>query len=268
MALQGFADDSGRGKGTGQGNVFVLAGFVSTADDWKHFSDELESLCDRDPKTPDFHMAEAYRIKGKYKWKDEAQRDAKIRDLVTVVLKHSRYRVDTVVARPNYEMLVRGKLPQQIDDPYFICFYNVILSACHLLNKIGIEGTVDWIFDEQGPIGIEAVRWYYWVRENAPAEVRMRLGSTPVFRDDNLVLPLKAADMFAWQIRRHLAEEQPKGIPHNDNLDSLLSLHGVSCYMRPQDLENLVDSRGMRLQAACDFFLPTSSLPPATTGGV
>jgi Protein of unknown function (DUF3800) len=259
VVLQGFADDSGSGKGTGQGNVFVLAGFISFAADWKRFSDELEELCDCDPQTPDFHMAEAYRIKGKYKWKDESQRDAKIRDIVSLILKHSRYRVDTVLARPNYDMLVRGKLPQQIDDPYFICFYNVILSACHLLNKLGVERTVDWIFDEQGPIGAEAVRWYYWVRENVPPDVQKRLGSTPIFRDDGAVLPLKAADMYAWQIRRHLAEEQPKHLAHNDNLDGLLSLHGVSCYMRPEDLENLVASDGLLLQAACQFFLPPSS---------
>lgn len=175
---------------------------------------------------------------------------------MSIILKNARYRVDTVLARPNYDLAVRGRLPQQIDDPYFICFYNLILGAGHLLNKLGVEGTVDWIFDEQGPIGLEAVRWYYWVRGNAPGDVQRRLGSTPIFRDDNAVLPLKAADIFAWQIRRFLAEEQPRGIPHNDNLDQLMSLHGVSCYMRPIDLESLVESSGIRLQASCEFFLP------------
>jgi hypothetical protein len=255
VVLQGFADDSGSGRGKGQGNIFALAGFISPAADWKLFSDEWEEVCNCDPKTPDFHMAEAYRIKGKYRWKDEDQRDDKLTKLVSVLRHHAGYRVDSVLKREHYEQFVRGKLPPMIDDPYFICFYNVVLSACHLLNKIQAVGTVDWIFDEQGKIGREAVEWYYWVREHAPPKVRARLGVTPTFRDDNEILPLKAADMFAWQIRRHLNEEQPKGKTHGDALDTLMQMYGVSCRFRSEDLSGLVQSGGVLLKADCGFRL-------------
>jgi hypothetical protein len=253
--LRGFADDSGSGKGSKQGNVFVLAGFISTADKWERFSNDWEEVCDRDPKTPDFHMVEAYRIKGRYHWKDEATRDAKIRELVNIITARADYRVDAVVGRPNYDQIVRGRLPKEIDDPYFICFYSVILGTAHLLNKLGVDGKVHWIFDEQGPIGIEAVRWYAWIRDSVPPEVAARLGSTPMFEDDNKILPLKAADILAWQFRRHLNEEQPVGIPYTDNVDSLLSLRGVSCQIRPEHLEALVQSEGLNLQAGCRYYL-------------
>jgi hypothetical protein len=46
--------------------------------------------------------------------------------------------------------------------------------------------------------------------------MRRRMGGEPVFKHDKDLLPLKAADLFAWQIRRHLDLEQPNRIPHND----------------------------------------------------
>jgi len=57
--------------------------------------------------------------------------------------------------------------------------------------------------------------------------VRDRLGSKPIFRPDKDVLPLKACDIWAWQVGRHLGKDQPQGIEHNDYIDTLSGLHGV-----------------------------------------
>lgn len=253
VVLQGFVDDSRTSDGAGHANAFVLGGFLAVADDWTGFSDDFESTCDRYPKTPDWHMCEAFRLKGRYKWRDETERDARIRELVAVILKWARYRLDTVVSGGNYDMIVRGKLPKEIDDPYFLCFYSLILSAAEFMNKANLEGTVDFVFDEQGKLGAECVRWYYWVKQNSSPDVQKRLGSTPIFRHDRDVLPLKAADIYAWQIRRHLSQEQPTGIPHNDNTEALLDIPGVSCYFTPEDLESLVSESGLRLRRHCLF---------------
>src|ERR1017187_8242419 len=251
VVLHGFVDDSRTSDGSGHTNVFVLGGFLATADDWIQFSDEWEDTCDREPKTLDWHMAEAFRIKGRYHWRNETDRDARIRELVTVVLKHTKYRVDCVVSAGNYDRIVKGRLPAEIDDPYFVCYYVVILAVAHYMNQANLYGKVDFIFDDQGPLGDRVARWYYWVKDHVPPEIQSRLGSTPIFRHDRDVLPLKAADMYAWQIRRHLAQEQPHDVAHNDNLDNLLSVPGVSCYVRPEDLLELVQSGGVLLKANC-----------------
>jgi hypothetical protein len=134
-----------------------------------------------------------------------------------------------------------NRMASNIDHPYFLCLYNLTLSFAEFMNRKGIDGTVDWVFDEGGPIKSEAaVCWYYWIRENAPEPIRQRLGSTPIFRDDTDFLPLKAADLYVWHLRRHLAKEQPKGQQHGGNLEALLSIPGVSNQLRPGDLEALV----------------------------
>jgi hypothetical protein len=201
-------------------------------------------------------MATAQRIKGPYRWKDEEQRDERIREIVSLIMKRAIYRIDSVVARPNYDAYVRGKLPREIDDPYFLCFYNVILCTASFMNRANIEGTVDFVFDEQGPIGLKSNDWYWWVKSHVGEDIRKRMGSSPIFRSDSAVLPLKAADLFAWSIRRHLDMEQPEGHQPNDNLDLLLSLPGASNLITPDALAGLVSSGGLTLTSECHYFKP------------
>jgi hypothetical protein len=258
VILEGYADESESG-GTGQGNAYTLAGYISTAPNWIAFSKEWETVCDTEPMTPDFHMAKAWRIKGEYHWKSEDERDSKIAELAGVIQKWSKYRVDAVLSRPAYEFIVRGKLPKQIDDPYFICFYNAILASCNLLKKVGHEDVVDWIFDKQGPLmETQCVGWYHWVKQHMPPEISKYLGSTPIFRHDTELLPLKAADIYAWLVRRHLDLEQRQGIPMGERLERLLDAYGVSCQATPENLGELVQSGGMLLRQECLFHLPAS----------
>ena len=51
---------------------------------------------------------------------------------------------------------------------------------------------------------MEALLWYAHMKDTAPPETRKRMGSTPIFRDDEQVLPLQAADLVAWRRRRLL----------------------------------------------------------------
>src|ERR1035437_6511652 len=151
--LKGYADDSDSSDKI----VYVLGGWIATVEDWEQLSDEWETICDQPPKTPKFHMKTARRKNGK-----------RVRDLAALVCKKAKYRVEAVMSRQNYDKVAKGKLAPQIDSPYFLLFYNVILAAARLMDLLKLEGTVDWIFDEQGKIGCEAVGWYYWIKEHAP----------------------------------------------------------------------------------------------------
>jgi hypothetical protein len=257
VVLQGFVDDSG----STDGNIFTLAGFLSTAERWEEFSDEWQEICNREPKTPNFKMTKAMRLKN-YGY-TETQRDARIREFTDLTMRKAMYRIDAVTARPNYERIVRGQVPTGIDSIYFVLFFTIILATARLMDMEKLEGTVDFIFDNQGAtIESECVRWYNWIKEHPQvgSNVKRRLGSTPIFRDDDLVLPLKAADMAAWHIRRHLNEEQPKTIPPGEYLESIEKMFGANCLIRPEDLASLVYSikSGLMLQSRCGYFLPNT----------
>ena len=252
MVLEGYVDDSG----SSDGNVFVLAGYLSTADEWAGFSEEWKRICDQDPKTPDFKMSKTFQLR-EYKW-TEAQRDKRISELASLISQKTEYRVDAMVAWEDYRWIVRGKLRREIDSPYFILFYHVMLSVAHFMDLAGIEGTVNWVFDEQGLIGKKSRAWYYEIKNLAPAALQQRLGGEPIFQHDTQLPPLKAADMLAWHIHRHRNREQSHPVQYNQSMTSLLSMPGSSCNIYAEDLVRLVESinENPMLQAHCGFFLP------------
>jgi hypothetical protein len=128
------------------------------------------------------------------------------------------------------------------------------------MDKADLEGTVDWVFDEQGKIGAAANNWYYFIRESVNDNTRKRMGSTPIFRHDETVLPLKAADIYAWQVRRHLDMEQPRDMAHNDYVDSLIGIHGASNVITADNMYdfvwNLKVNNGLMLKSETTLFLP------------
>jgi hypothetical protein len=249
VVLWGYGDDSADDdKG-----AYVLAGWLGTAENWESFSDDFEKA----GLPHSLHMKTVRRLSGR-----------RVRTLADLTLSRAAYRVDCVLHQGNYRNIIKGKIPLELDSPYFLLFYQVILSAARLADLVGWDGTIDWIFDEQGKIGTAANNWYWWIKERARPNLKRRLGSTPIFRDDTKVLPLKAADLFAWQIRRHIALEQPKGTQTNQILDSFLAKYGVSGQMTGPYLEDFVKSlnTGMLLKANCRFFLPKNK--KSKSGGV
>jgi hypothetical protein len=260
VILRGFVDDSGSGGGIDRGNIFALAGFVGSPERWDKFSNEWTRSCDQEPPTPDFHIQTDIRLLNKdrsVRWTGP-QRDARIKELVDLTKARAQYRVESVLAWPNYDRLVKGKIPPELDSPYLLCFYNVIISFAEFMDKAHIDGVVDWVFDDQGRTGKDAIRWYEFIKATIAPRVQNRLGCKPIFRNDRSTLPLKACDIWAWQIRRHLDKDQPQGIEHNDCIDSLLGLHGVSNVIEGEHLEEFVENiaHGVMLKSSTTFFLP------------
>jgi hypothetical protein len=116
MVFNGFVDDSGSGEGKDRGDIFVLAGFVACAKQWEQFSDAWENICTQEPKTPDFKMQKAIRLlneDGSVFW-TEAQRDARIKKLVRLTKRKAQYRVESIMAWPNYDHVVKGRVPSVV----------------------------------------------------------------------------------------------------------------------------------------------------------
>jgi hypothetical protein len=168
------------------------------------------------------------------------------------------YRLDAVVHREAYKDIAEGNVRKEVDSPYFVLFYNIILSAAEFMDKAQLEGTIEFVFDEQGKIGKRARDWYYFIKERVRPEIRRRMGGEPIFKHDSELLPLKAADVLAWQIRRHLAIEQPLDIEHNEIVDSILAMPGVSCQIKPEHLQAFVANmgHGLMLMSDCRYLIP------------
>jgi hypothetical protein len=67
------------------------------------------------------------------------------------------------------------------------------------------------VFDEQGAFGREALDWWLNFKklldDAPPRSIRARIASLvcdrPIFRDEKQFLPLQAADLYAWHVRKH-----------------------------------------------------------------
>jgi hypothetical protein len=149
VILRAFIDDSGNEP---TGPVFLLAGFISTAERWERFSDEWAAVCAQPPATPNFHMVQAERLKGGY-WgigaDDElaARRDRRVGDLVEVIMKHAMIRINAAMDWNNYNRMIKGKVPPQTDNPYFWCFANLIMEIARSQSRVGMREKVSFVFD-------------------------------------------------------------------------------------------------------------------------
>ena len=199
MILQGFVDDSGSGK---KEPFFALAGFVSTYKNWARFADAWEAALQADPAIPYFKMSNAYAIRGVFDGWERRAIDGKVAVLTGVIRAHIMVRVSSSMDRRAYNRWVAGKGPKDIDDPYFLCFYQLLYATFVHQRRYHWNTQIDWIFDEQGKLGPATVAFWPQFRKMAHPTVRPYIGSPPIFRDDKQFRPLQAADLYAGARRR------------------------------------------------------------------
>ena len=199
MMLQGYFDDSGSSR---RESVFVLGGFVSTAEKWRAFSDDWKTKLEESPGLDYFKMSEAASLNGEFGrgW-NPALRDQRVFELAEIIARHALVRVDSWCYREPFDDTIRGivDLPE-FQDPYGLLFYQLVFAI--ITYRLGNGGVkCDLIFDEQGKV-LPSRMLLYWefAKSFAPSPDRMPILETqpaPIFRSDRRFLPLQAADLYA-----------------------------------------------------------------------
>jgi hypothetical protein len=237
MLLQGYFDDSGSEPNS---PVFVLGGLVSTVDRWKEFSDEWLAICRQEPSIDYFKMSEAHSGTGQFQGWPAPLRDKKILDLAAVIKKHAMAQVDCALRRVDFDDFIALFSPTpEFRDPYFLCFYRVVMSVNSYHKRHHSTAECDFIFDDQGSIGKTAVMWWDWLKALVSEERRSLLGSPPSFKDDKRVLPLQAADMYAWLARERIVKRRDTSIRSKAVLKALRHVHLIRRHLRRSDLMEL-----------------------------
>ncbi|HWF91953.1 MAG TPA: DUF3800 domain-containing protein [Terriglobales bacterium] len=194
-----YIDDSASSE---DDEIFLLAGYAQTAPAWAAFSDVWAKTLRQAPSINYCHMTEAEGLKGQFLGWGKTQRDRKLAELANVIVKHDPWSIECFVSRQKYQEIIEPVIAYDLRGPYFSCFYGTIVSLARYHAQTGITLPTDFVFDEQGKVGAEAVLWYEAIKERQKPEIKALMGSTPIFRDDEKVLPLQAADMIAWHLRR------------------------------------------------------------------
>ncbi len=182
--------------------VLVLAGCIQSYKAWATFSLAWEAALAQSPIIKHFHMGEARRLEGEFvRWKASV-RDQKIHLLATVIESCRPWTMAVWVSRKEHDAIVKPIAPFMIRHSYFALFCAVVLKLANWHQDMGIQLPVEYVFDEQGPIGDDSALWYRHIKSWQKPEISALMGGTPKFENDERILPLQAADMLAWHVRR------------------------------------------------------------------
>lgn len=194
MVLQAFIGDSKE-----DGEVTVLAGYMAEAQGWVRFSGEWKQLLSIRPEWPRFKMSEVM-----WKGGDETLERAMFHYKAI-----ERYvEVGFCVAVPHTplsKVIREFGLGEKWNNPYYMA-YIVLVSVMRrhmLLNRP--NEPVELIFDTQlGEYRTVQDAWGAMVDRNR-GDIRPFTGP-PSFESDEEYLPLQAADLFAWHVRKKFSE--------------------------------------------------------------
>jgi hypothetical protein len=208
--LKGFIDDSGSG---GDSKWYVLAGYIGTVEGWDQFDRMWLDVLHDYPRAEIFKAASAESRKGPFAGFTVEQRNKKIDRLIEVIGKCTRRAVCARIRQRDYDDIVKGKVPPVFDSPYYFLFPIVMGAAVNIERIDGRTESIDFVFDDDETHD-------KGVKRLLPAVSGMQsfhgCVANIMRRDDEKFLPLQAADLLAWQIRRFLCMTNEPRRAHYD----------------------------------------------------
>lgn len=256
MPYQVFADES-EGAPPGVRNHFVMAGLIGHSDDWELFSQEWRACLDSGPRKLDyFKMKEAAGLSGQFwGWKKDA-RDEKVRAFARIINRHAKIVTWSVIDLEAHSRTWAKYLSKPQSEPYFHPFQNTIMAACFCLWDAGLRRPFEMIFDENLIFGLRAKAWYPMLRsvgEIREPEAATILPAEPRFKNDRDALPLQAADLYAWNVRK--ATNEPEYAEFHWLLDELRNVQGTN-YSQYYDEERMRSVLSQTFQFVHDSSVP------------
>jgi hypothetical protein len=203
------------------GRICALAGFLSTPDRWNALRDQWRAICDRNPRTPDFHAYDAHNLKGEYwGWTQdqtltlaqlEARRDGRLIELAGAIRTHCMHSLTVAIDLPAYRRVIEPRFPRQPNMPYFIMFWHLQMGVAKWLVENDRAEPVQFNFDDFSVFGRRAARWHAEMLGGLPDAAAKVLKHAPKFGHDQDEPALKAADLFAWHLQRDVSTRVKSG---------------------------------------------------------
>lgn len=149
-------------------------------------------------------MREANSFRGAF-WgfsADDAKR--KIDDLASVITIFRPVSFEFSVSRVEYANILSSKVSRGMSSPHFACANLAMAMIAKFAAQLPDALPVDFIFDQQDGVDDDVSLFFQTMKNSLPRSVRRYINDKPIFRDDKdrRYLPLQAADMLAWHIRK------------------------------------------------------------------
>lgn len=217
MALQAFIDDSASDKGDKR---LFMAGYLNRADKWALFSAAWNEELQSPPSIAYLRMVEANGLRGQFKGWTAESRDDKLRSLARVIKHFEPLSFQFTINRDEFFRILKPVSPRGLGSPHFICSFSVIGGVVRFSASKRGNIPIEFIFDEQDGVDADLAMLFHEMIKSLPRSARRLISGVPSFQNDKEVLPLQAADMLAWHLRREHDEgiTEPNALPMADLL--------------------------------------------------
>jgi hypothetical protein len=197
--IQAYVDETGS---DGKSPLFLFSALIAQAETWAQIVEEWDAHLKCEPSIQYFKMDEAAGLDAQFYGFSDTERDEKVKGFCRllnapdVTELHSGWRLE------DFKGHWSPRLGRPASEPYFFPFQMTIFSVAYEALSRKQTEPFEIFFDENNIFGPRAKAWYPVIRELAPSEIRAILPVEPLFRSEQNVLPLQAADLTAW-ITRH-----------------------------------------------------------------
>jgi hypothetical protein len=187
--------------------VFVAAGFAAPADQWEKFSVAWRNALAAPPPIRALKTNEAMALKGHFhKW-SETERDSKLVALYDVIDTHVSFAISAMVPIAHLAMFNDSRLNKAARNPYLHAFSQIIGEVARYQYQNNTDFQVEFVFDERLTEQGKLLDVWEAIVEDAPPDIKSQLDAPPTWAKDDEVLPLQAADLEAWWLRRRWLEK-------------------------------------------------------------
>ena len=198
-SLQAFIDDSASDSGDQR---LFLAGYLNLASRWKLFSAAWQEELSNKPTIKYLKMSEANALDGQFNGWSIATRDEKLNGLARVINHFQPLSFHFSVSREQYYRILKPVSPRGLGNPHFTCCFGIVSMLARHIADQGVRVPIEFIFDEQSGVSDDMALFFDYMKNNIPKRARQLILRSPAFRDDKVFLPIQAADMLAWHVRR------------------------------------------------------------------
>lgn len=193
-------------SGKGDPNLLVMAGYIAPAETWAEFSREWQIRLDQ-ARLPYFKMSEMGARPEIAGYFYRVIEESGVTAAISCVFKTD----DLVRAVRSIKWPPYVKNLEKLENPYYLAVQQIIGNLAENQASFGISEPIDFIFDEEAEKRHIIESWSR-MKLAVPDDIRKLMGDTPIYRDDKKVLPLQAADLYAWWVRKWYLEGDMDGV--------------------------------------------------------
>jgi Protein of unknown function (DUF3800) len=190
MVLQAYVDASGKGDP----NLLTIAGYIATADTWENFSKAWKARLDC-AGMPYFKMNQMSAKPEIAAWFYRLVEEFEIKASIAIIINTAELvEVERSIKYPSYITN-----PNSADNPYYWGFKYIVGSLAQYQRQLNLLEPVDFVFDDDSE-KVKIPRAWELMKAAARSDLSEMMGDMPIFRDDTKVMPLQAADLYAWWV--------------------------------------------------------------------